>query len=318
MSLSQLNKTALYRRFPKVELSYEVTAHKKVHNADMYLAIPSKNKCFAWFTYFQDKRVCFVLNIVNDRLQGIRAYPCCFDARLALGTVLYGSMVTTADDRAVFCAEDILQWEGRHVDRQPWDRRVGHLAQCMRSIKPLVLSKDFLLVSAALFSQDFKELELFIENSVYDVDYIQARGVSHQKFENFSIKQFRRRERSALPTAVFSVRPNLRTDIYELYCFSGTATFHNVAHIPTYKTSVMMNSIFRNIRENARLDALEESEDEDEFENVAEDKFVDLGVERTMRCVYSYRFRRWVPREVVESGTKLVTAQELKALEKKN
>lgn len=50
-----------------------------------------------------------------------------------------------------------------------------------------------------------------------------------------------------------------------------------IASIPDYKTSVMMNSLFRNIKENKSLDALEESDEEDEFENVNLDKFVNLS-----------------------------------------
>lgn len=49
-----------------------------------------------------------------------------------------------------------------------------------------------------------------------------------------------------------------------------------IAAIPDYKTSVFMNALFRNIKENRSLDALEESDDEDEFENTNIDKFVDL------------------------------------------
>ena len=40
-----------------------------------------------------------------------------------------------------------------------------------------------------------------------------------------------------------------------------------------------MNSLFRNIKENRNLDLLEESDDEEEFENTSLDKFVDLDKE---------------------------------------
>ena len=39
-----------------------------------------------------------------------------------------------------------------------------------------------------------------------------------------------------------------------------------------------MNSLFRIIKENKYLDALEESDDEDEFENINEDKYVFLNI----------------------------------------
>ena len=42
MFLSQHNKLCLRRRFPRVELSYENNAYKKVHSADLYLALSSK------------------------------------------------------------------------------------------------------------------------------------------------------------------------------------------------------------------------------------------------------------------------------------
>ena len=69
----------------------------------------------------------------------------------------------------------------------------------------------------------------------------------------------------------------------------------DVAYIPDYKTSVMMNQIFRKIKENSNLDALEESDSEDEFENVQIDKFVHLNVHKNMVCVFNYKFKKWAP-----------------------
>ena len=60
-----------------------------------------------------------------------------------------------------------------------------------------------------------------------------------------------------------------------------------------------MNSIFRNIKENRNLDAIEESDDEEEFENPNIDKFVDLEKTLLMECVYSKRFKRWEPIKVI-------------------
>jgi hypothetical protein len=100
--------------------------------------------------------------------------------------------------------------------------------------------------------------------------------------------------------AVFMVRPNIQNDIYELFARSsnnrtGEFVFHNFAHISGYKTSVMMNRVFRNIIENERLDAQEESEDEAEFENTDPDKYVSLHKEFLMMCRFNKRFCRWVP-----------------------
>ena len=86
--------------------------------------------------------------------------------------------------------------------------------------------------------------------------------------------------------STFIVRPNIQNDVYELFVIPDKArsepVFHNFAHIPSYKTSVMMNRLFRKIAENNSLDALEESEDEADFENTEPDKYVSLSKEYRM------------------------------------
>ena len=62
-----------------------------------------------------------------------------------------------------------------------------------------------------------------------------------------------------------------------------------------------MNSLFRNIKENANLDALEESDDEDEFENISPDKFVDMDISYTMNCLYSNKFKYWINLYITKS-----------------
>jgi hypothetical protein len=115
---------------------------------------------------------------------------------------------------------------------------------------------------------------------------------------------------------VFIVSPAIQNDIYYLVDPDTSINNENnddkninhvisisnklIASIPDYKTSVMMNALFRNIKENRSLDALEESDDEDEFENTNIDKFVDLTKKIKMKCVFNYKFKKWTPIECVE------------------
>jgi len=102
-------------------------------------------------------------------------------------------------------------------------------------------------------------------------------------------------------TRVFYVKPDLQNDIYYLSSLATSSIISkNIAHIPDYKTSVLMNNLFRNIKENRNLDAFEESDDEEEFENIQIDKFVDLNKVLKMRCNFNYKFQAWVPVQVVE------------------
>ena len=62
------------------------------------------------------------------------------------------------------------------------------------------------------------------------------------------------------------LKAGIQSDIYELY--DRNDKYIGISHIPDYKTSVRLNNIFRDIKENKDLDYLEESDDEEEFENI--------------------------------------------------
>ena len=63
-----------------------------------------------------------------------------------------------------------------------------------------------------------------------------------------------------------------------------------------------MNSIFRNIKENENLDYIEESEDEDEFENTNPNKYVYLNKKVNMECKFNYKFKKWIPIQIIENN----------------
>jgi len=83
---------------------------------------------------------------------------------------------------------------------------------------------------------------------------------------------------------------------------SVTKEKYDIAYIPNIKTSVFMNNIFRNIRENKNIDYIEESDDEDNFENTAEDKYVDLKKVVIMECSFHNKFKKWVPFKVLSDN----------------
>jgi hypothetical protein len=94
-------------------------------------------------------------------------------------------------------------------------------------------------------------------------------------------------------TRTFIIRPDAQNDIYYVLRRADEPITANtmIAHIPNYKTSVMMNALFRNIKENRNLDALEESDDEEEG------ALVDLNKCVQMSCIFNARFKRWQPVE---------------------
>jgi hypothetical protein len=106
-------------------------------------------------------------------------------------------------------------------------------------------------------------------------------------------------------TAIYLVRPSTVFDIYYLISMKSLrepshSHITEIAHIPDYKTSMWMNSLFRSIKENDSLDAIEESDNEDEFEDITPNKHVFLHREYYMECMYHQKFRKWVPLRVVD------------------
>ena len=47
-----------------------------------------------------------------------------------------------------------------------------------------------------------------------------------------------------------------------------------------------------------RKDAETHIDDEEEFENIDEDKYVDLEKSVNMECIYSNKFRKWIPQKI--------------------
>jgi len=104
--------------------------------------------------------------------------------------------------------------------------------------------------------------------------------------------------RGSPPISLF-VKADLTADTYSLYDPKDN-TLVGTAMVPTYKSSVFLNGLFRNIKENKNLDFLEESDDEDEFENIQLDKFVNLDKKILMECVFIKRFQKWQPMKVIK------------------
>ena len=100
---------------------------------------------------------------------------------------------------------------------------------------------------------------------------------------------------------VFEVRPDIQNDIYHLYCCESSSStkliYYDIALIPDMHTSVKLNKLFRNIKENENMDYMEESDSEEEFEDNREDKYVYLERKIKMYCKFNSKFKKWVPIE---------------------
>ena len=79
--LSNKDKETVLNDFPNIKLSYENITHNKVYKSDIIMAIPEGRKSFAWFTTYNDKNVCLIMELSeNKQITNIKIVNVCFNS----------------------------------------------------------------------------------------------------------------------------------------------------------------------------------------------------------------------------------------------
>jgi hypothetical protein len=348
MELSQQQSMSLLKRFPEFELSYETISHKKVSTEyNLAVAVPNGKKVFAWFTFQERNDVCYLLDINKDKklVKATLVKDLVFDTKLSLGTVLYGTLLLEeATGIQRFIIEDIYFYQGIPLKNANYGEKLCFLQQYMEKT-PNVANFLFLLpMMWEILLTDGQELPSTIPEEIskiigYAPHHIQYRPtsvimpylnvfltrklniahlpaeskkVSSHKFEVVPISMDFSKPQYRFPT-VFQVTADIQFDIYHLFTFGKNKipVYYNVAYVPNYKSSCFLNGVFRKIRENKNLDYIEESDDEDDFQNIDEDKYVDINKVVLMECVFQQKFKRWIPVKIVDNNSRVVHMSKL-------
>ena len=289
----RLSIASLIDRLPFCEPSYSTFVHKKV-SSDYYMAIPMGKKYLAWFTHYNNSFVCIFIEAEERNgafaLKSAFIRPCCYNESLAygLGTMLYGTIVTNK----FFCIEDLFYFKNKACGKQPINKKIKYLQEIFSNyLREVDLLSTNIIFSLCLMNESLKLLFEQTKQLDYKIYAIKMGSFTYNK--SYKMKYIVDEKKSD----VFVVNAEVQTDTYSLY---KNNKYIGLAYIPNYKTSVMMNSLFRNIKENTNLDAIEESEDDDEFENKNNPEyFVDLEKQVIMNCEYNPSFKAWVPLSVV-------------------
>jgi hypothetical protein len=334
--LSEFDKVTILNDFPNIKLSYENITHKKVYNSDVILAIPTGTKCFAWFTTLNDKMVCLIMELtIHKQVTDIKVINACFSEQLAYGTILYGTYLYISNNKFFFI-EDIFSYKGDNVERLCWGEKLSKINNMLKKeLRQMSYNNSFIVFGLPLMCKTNEEMERKFEKITYKIETIQYKlfkRVNNYLFMDYNNYIYKKPIEIAVKPAyiskpiekyncsiqpkrenVFIIRPDIQDDIYFIYCFNNEFKEEKIGnpHIPDYTCSVMMNKLFRIIKENYNLDALEESDDEDEYENENIDKFVHLNKSLKMVCQFNHKFKKWVPIRVANDDAKIVTTQEL-------
>ena len=337
-------------RFPQAELSYETISHTKVYtNYDIGVAIPHGKKGYMWFTFdrYHDVSYIFEINREKKIVRGNKL-ELGFDKSLSVGTLLYGTIICDENNNnTAFVVEEILYYKGILLNTtSQLDKlcllyklfnlldltKPSHIQICLPSMWRVELTSNDTTYPSIL-------PDTLGNNLPYTVRHIQYRS-SIDKMPFINVFIARKGGVVSLPsqptivhkylfdivpckisftkpqyryTTVFQVTADIQYDIYHLFACgrNNQRVYYNVANVPNYATSVFLNGLFRKIRENSNLDYIEESDDEDDFQNTEEDKYVDMNKTILLECIFDRKFKKWTPMRVMDRRTKTVHISQL-------
>ena len=302
--------------FPKFERCYERITHNKVLDASLILAIPEGKKCFTWFTVYKNENVCFLLDI-NEKKQivNMTKIDASFDNKLSLGTIFYGT-VFNKNNISYFFIEDLYYYKGKNWLNSVYLNKLEIIRDIFRNDLNQVTLDNSMIFGLPLISYDFQSIIKDIQLLPYKVDNLKFRFnditkskkiVTMKYFKPNANKEFNKKD--CRKEAIFKITPDIDPDMYNLFIYKdGKEEYYDSAFISDYKTSVMMNKLFRNIKENDNLDAIEESDDEEDFEDIREDKYVYLDRSFNMICEYNSKFKRWCPMRLAVQNDKIISS----------
>ena len=337
----QTDKYNILSNFQHIKPSYENVIHKKIFNSDYLVAIPYGKKCFVWFTMVDDTPTCLVIEFNRNQIKETQIVTACFSPSLSYGTILYGTLFNSNNNN-FFTIEDIFSYKGSVVERICWGDKMRQInAMLNNDLKQISYNKSFLVFGLPLMSKTNEDLERRIPVLGYKIKSVQFKlfnkinyylSINYETYVTQSVNITSRckqpyskptvqqpyskptiiKQRHAPKELTLLVKPDVAEDIYHLHCLDNARKEHKlgVAHIPDYNSSVMMNKLFRNIKENTNLDALEESDDDEEFENVEVDKFVRLNESYKMRCKFNYKFKKWEPFKLADNKSIVASLNE--------
>ena len=304
-----INTELLLDRLPEIKLSYDKILHKKVY-ANLYMLIPDGNKTLAWFTYYKNMNICVLIHLdKRNNINKVEEITLSFHKSLSYGTIIVGTCFNY-NNRKYFSCEDILYYKNQNLINEEYLKRLTTMKDIFQNeLRQVIYTKSFVVFGLPIMTNNINQLLNIMPNVSYN-----TKGILFINYDSIQKVGILLNNVDYTRNCIFKVKADIKSDIYSLYCKDNV--FYNYACIPDYKTSVMMNKLFRHIKENSNLDLLEESDNEEEFENIAIDKYVDLNKEYYIKCEYINRFKKWKPITCVEKIGPLLTKQQIIELEK--
>jgi len=291
------NKIVEYETYEKKHY-FIVNSQKQ---CQYYLAYLNGISCYLYFTKeFTQQKVFNKLYLITKKYNNyeIKDVKIVCDDSLFNGTLIKGVLYSKSinNEECLYFQYEQLIFYKLNIFNQKYDYGLNIYIYLLKNyVKYTNLNNNFINLRLPLINYNYTNICNIIDMNKYqirNVVYVNNYNKYSQKWANNLLKIKNKRN--------LIVKPNIQNDIYELYYIkNNNEILLDNAYIKSYEQSVLLNSIFRNIKENVNLDLLEESDDEEEFENINIDKFVNLNKKVIMECQFNERFKKWMPIKLI-------------------
>jgi hypothetical protein len=349
MELINHDLNSIMLNYPKFELSYETVSQKgDLMQYDACVVIPTGKKAFIWNTFHKTHDITYLMEI-NRNKQIAKAVI--LDKRdiqpLCHNSIVYGTIIESEEQTiSYFVIEDIHYYNGMCMKNTPFATKLSYIKDYILTIQPSISNFTFAIpyMWSCQYNNSSIELPFIIENTIqeklgYVPHHLQYRSkqyilpyinvlinrklnltsapnlagintANRHNISRYTIDFFRPQYKY---NTVFQVKADMQNDIYHLFAFGNKKllVYYGIMYIADYKTSVMMNSLFRNIKENKNIDYIEESDDEEDFQNTSLEKYVDLQKVISFECKFHRKFKKWAPVVPSPPNTKIIHISKL-------
>jgi len=282
---------------------------------DYYILYPKGRRGYLWFTYYKKEMLCLLIFINGKKFDDISNEfykyeinydnTLCYNNVLLIGTYFYKYNNNNKSLQHYYVIDSVLNYNYYNAIIKANNNNCfnSKLNLCKKVVQ--AISNSTFNINLGIILDNYDSIFKIIYKLNYDI-YCVGCYSNNKYLGNFILniqlsKTINKNETNYGYN--FKVTATLTPDIYNLYILENNKEiFYEYALIDSYKTSVFMNDLFRNIKENKNLDLLEESDDEDEFENIDLEKYVNLGKTYIIECFYNRKFKKWVPKNLAKNN----------------
>ena len=302
-------------RFPINNTNSNFNITNLSNTLDYYILYPKGRRGYLWFTYYKKEMLCLLIFINGKKFDDISNEfykyeinydnTLCYNNVLLIGTYFYKYNNNNKSLQHYYVIDSVLNYNYYNAIIKANNNNCfnSKLNLCKKVVQ--AISNSTFNINLGIILDNYDSIFKIIYKLNYDI-YCVGCYSNNKYLGNFILniqlsKTINKNETNYGYN--FKVTATLTPDIYNLYILENNKEiFYEYALIDSYKTSVFMNDLFRNIKENKNLDLLEESDDEDEFENIDLEKYVNLGKTYIIECFYNRKFKKWVPKNLAKNN----------------